>query len=239
MELSRSAMRIPTLAMACALLLCACESVEFQSPPSLPLAPCDAELVGDWRVHDLSESASENGDQYLRITAGCEHWFSIDVETDEGGQAKIDIDDLEDDMALGISRAGHQAYIAAREHPKAPEDGVAASEPSGYILVGYEHVHHDVILRQIDMKTTAHLIVDGAIPGWIDKHDRNVDGSRRAYGQEFSVFVFGSSDETRGVLEQHQLLSDPWMRLSPVDAATSARLDQWMAELKTPVEQQN
>lgn len=239
MKLSPSAMRIPTLAMVCALLLGACESVEFQSPPSLPLAQCDAELVGDWRVHDLSESASDNGEQYLRITAGCEHWYSIDVETDESGQIKSDIDDLEDDMALGITRAGPQAYIAAREHPKAAEGDAAASEPSGYILVGYEHVHHDVILRQIDMKATAHLIVDGAIPGWIDKHDRNVDGSRRAYGREFSVFVFGSSDETRGVLEQHQLLSEPWMRLSPVAAATSTRLDQWMTELKAPVEQQN
>lgn len=221
------------LSMLSTVFLSACELVEFQSPPSLPLAECDADLVGDWRVRDLSDSASKEGEQYLRVTAKCEHWYSIDIETDESGQVKPDIDDIEDDFKLGITHAGHQSYIAALKQPDPQADGAAASRPSGYVLVAYEFIHHDVLLRQVDLKATAHLIVDGVIPGWIEKHDRNMDGSRRSYGQDFSVFVFGSSSETEELLKQHELLSKPWMLLSPVDTATRKRLNKWMAQPRT------
>jgi hypothetical protein len=45
----------------------------------------------------------------------------------------------------------------------------------------------------------------------------------------FWVFVFGSAEETRALLEAHDLLDAPWMRLLPVDAGISAQIDGWIA----------
>lgn len=216
------------MTLALAALLTACESVQFQSPPSWPLAACDTDLVGDWRVQDLQNPGSGEGEQYLRVSSDCAHWHTISLEKDENGQLKADVDDIEDDMALGIAHSDQQSYIAALEHPDKSAGTDPASTPRGYVLIAYEFVEDALILRQIDPKTTAHRIIDGAIPGWVDKHDRNPDGSRRAYGSEFSVFVFGSSEEIRATLEQHDLRGPPWMSLRRVDAATSKRIDAWM-----------
>jgi hypothetical protein len=212
--------------LALATLLAGCESVEFQSPPSWPLAECDTDLVGDWRVRDLQEQ--DENEQYLRVSTDCAHWHTIGLEKDENGELKADVDDIEDDMALGSAHTDHQSYIVALEHPEKNADTDPASAPTGYVLIAYEFVEDALILQQIDPKATAHRIIDGDIPGWVDKHDRNPDGSRRAYGAEFSVFVFGSSEETRAALEQHDLRGPPWMLLRRVDAATSKRIDDWM-----------
>ncbi|MGE4073195.1 MAG: hypothetical protein AB7E72_18655 [Lysobacterales bacterium] len=220
--------RTTGMTLALALLLAGCESVEFQSPPSWPLAECDTSLVGDWRVQDLQNSDSNEGEQYLRVSSDCEHWHTIGLDKDENGELKPDVDDIEDDMTLGIARTDQRSYIVALEHPEKNADTDPASAPTGYILIAYEFVEDALILQQIDPKATAHRIIDGDIPGWVDKHDRNPDGSRRAYGAEFSVFVFGSSEEVRTTLEQHDLRGPPWMSLRRVDAATSKRIDEWM-----------
>lgn len=216
------------LALAMAGLLGGCESVQFQSPPSWPLADCDTNLVGDWRAKDLHNPGDEDSEQYVRISSDCEHWYTISLEKDEDGQLKPDVDDIEDDMALSIARTRQHSFIVALEKPDKVADNHPVTEPKGYVLVAYEFVEDALILQQIDMNTTAHLIIDGVISGWIDKHDRNADGSRRTYGAEYSVFVFGDSEETRTLLEQHDLRAPPWMLLRRVDAASSKRIDGWM-----------
>jgi hypothetical protein len=210
-----------------ALALAACDTVEFQSAPGAMTA-CDPLLVGDWRAEDLRREP-DNGVLYLRITAGCERWYSVEVDKDDIGQVKTDVDDLQSDLELGFARTDTQAFIAARDRPDPSKPAAADDKPNGYTLIAYDRNDDTLVLRQIDLQAAAHLIVDDVVPGWVEKRDRAADGSRNAMASGFWVFVFGSPEETRALLDRHDLLDAPWMRLLPVDADVSTRLDRWIS----------
>jgi len=210
-----------------AVALAACDTVEFQSAPGAMTA-CDPLMVGDWRAEDLRREP-DDGVLYLRITAGCERWYSVGIERDDKGNPVPDVDDLEVDMELGFARTDKHAYIAARDRADAAKPGTPDDKPDGYTLVAYDRADVGLVLRQIDIRAVSHLIVDDVVPGWIEKRDRGADGSRNAMASGFWVFVFGSPEETRELLQTHDLLDAPWMRLLPVDTAVSAQIDGWIA----------
>ncbi len=210
-----------------AVALAACDTVEFQSPPGA-MSACDPVLVGDWRAEDLRKEP-EAGDLYVRISAGCERWYSVGIDRDENGKIKADVDDLAADLELGFARTEKLAFIAARDRTDPAKPATPDDKPNGYTLVAYDRDDDTLVLRQIDIKAVSHLIVDDVVPGWIEKRDRAADGSRNAMSAGFWVFVFGSAEETRALLEAHDLLDAPWMRLLPVDAGISAQIDGWIA----------
>ncbi len=210
-----------------AVALTACDTVEFQSPPGA-MSACDPVLVGDWRAEDLRKEP-EAGDLYVRISADCERWYSVEIDRDENGKVKADVDDLEADLELGFARTEKLAFIAARDRPDPAKPGAPDDKPNGYTLVAYDRNDDGLLLRLIDLKAVSHLIVDDVVPGWIEKRDRGADGSRNAMSDGFWVFVFGTPDETRALLEAHELLDAPWMRLLPVDDGVSAQIDGWIA----------
>jgi hypothetical protein len=207
--------------------LAACDTVEFQSPPGAMTA-CDPLIVGDWRAEDLREEP-DDGNQYLRISADCERWFAIEVDRDDAGKPRVDVDDLEADLEFGFARSEKQAFIAARDRPDPTEKAAPDDKPNGYTLIAYDRADPGLVLRQVNLKAVSHLIVDDVIPGWIEKRDRAADGSRNPMSSGFWVFVFGSAEETRALLEAHDLLDAPWMRLLPVEAGISAQIDGWIA----------
>lgn len=221
-------LRMVLLGSAAALTLAACDTVEFQSPPSEPLAVCDPALVGDWRAEDFRREPGE-GMLYLRITENCERWYSVGIERDEQGNPVPDVDDLEEDLELGFAHSGKQSFIAARDRPKPDQEQTPEDKPNGYTLIAYDRDENTIILRQINLKAAAHLIVDDVVPGWIEKRDRRPDGSRNGYAGGFWVYVFGSAEETSALLDTHPLLDAPWMRLLPVEASDSADIDGWLA----------
>ncbi len=216
------------LMSAAALTLAACDTVEFQSPPSEPLAVCDPALVGDWRAEDFRREPSE-GMLFLRITENCERWYSVGIERDEQGNPVPDVDDLEEEMELGFAHSGKQNFIAAKDRPDPAQPSTPDDKPNGYTLIAFDRDEANIILRQINLKAAAHLIVDGVVPGWIEKRDRRPDGSRNGFSGGFWVYVFGSVEETSALLDAHPLLDAPWMRLSPVEASDSADIDGWLA----------
>lgn len=224
---SRNRMRRALVVGIAAFALAACDTVEFQSAPGTMTA-CDPALVGDWRAEDLRREP-EKGVLYLRITAGCQRWYSVGIERDEKGNPVPDVDDLEVDMELGFARTDTQTFVAARDRPDPAKPAAPGDKPNGYTLVAYDRAGAGLVLRQINLKAVSHLIVDDVVPGWIEKRDRGADGSRNAMVSGFWVFVFGSPEETRALLQTHDLLDAPWMRLLPVDADVSAELDGWIA----------
>lgn len=214
--------------LLCAAALAACDTVEFQSPPG-ELAACDEALIGDWRLEDVREEPEADGRQYLRVTGGCERWYTVSTERDETGAEKIEIDDLEEDMRLGFARTSSQAFVVthdvAKEGDAAPQD-----KPKGYTLIAWDAGDDGTItLRQVDLRKVSHLIIDGEVPGWIEKRDRRADGSRDGFVTGHWVFVFGSGDEVRAFLEKHAVLDAPWMRLLPASSEERARIDAWLA----------
>jgi hypothetical protein len=210
-----------------ALALAACDTVEFQSAPGAVTA-CDSMLVGDWRAEDLRREP-DDGVLYVRITADCDRWHSVGIERNDDGQLVADVDDLEDDLELGFARTAKQTFIVARDRPDPAKPGTPDDKPNGYTLVAYDRADEGLVLREINLKAVSHLIVDDVVPGWIEKRDRAADGRRNAMVSGFWVFVFGDADETRALLDAHDLLDAPWMRLSPVDARVSAQIDDWIA----------
>lgn len=227
MNIFESALRPLALGVA-AFALAACDTVEFQSPPSLPLAACDPLLVGDWRAEDLRKEP-DGGDLYLRISSDCERWHSIGIERDEQGKEAAEVDDLEEDLEIGFARSEKQAWIAARDRPDPGKESSPQDKPNGYTLVAWDRDGDHVVLRQVDLRAVSHLIVDDVVPGWIEKRDRRADGSRDAMASGFWVFVFGTPEETAALLDARDVLDAPWMRLKPVGADTSARIDAWIA----------
>jgi len=225
--------RINRIILITAALVCAaCDTVEFQSPPST-LQVCDTALVGDWRVEDMQREPAANGALYLRVSPQCERWYSVGLEPDDAGKMQADVDDLAVDMDLRFTRTATQTFIAARDRPKDAPPATAEDKPDGYVLIAYDKSETAIYLRQVSVKAAAHLIVDGTIPGWVDKRDRRADGSRDTFSSFFWVYVFGSPEETHDMLQHHEMLDAPWMRLLPVDAATSGNIDEWIASVES------
>lgn len=220
----RASMRALLLLLG-ASALAACDTVEFESPPG-ELTPCDEALVGDWRLDDLREEPGADGRQYLRVTAGCDRWYTVSAEAADGGGEKIDVDDLEEDMVLGFARTEGQAWIATRDAPK-PSERAPQDKPDGFTLVAWTaNDDGSLTLRLIDLRKAARLVVDGVVPGWVEKRDRRGEGAVSS----FWVFVFGSPPEVRAMLGQHDLLDAPWMRLLPASTAESAEVDAWLRD---------
>lgn len=214
--------------------LSACTQVAFQSPPSLPLLDCDRALVGDWLVVDPRAEGASSERIYLRVTEGCARWLGIEIDEQPGAEPKLKVDDLKNDMTLGFARAGEQRYVASMEIQKAdPEPATPDAKPAGYVLAAYQGDGDGWLFRLVEPSTVAHLIIDDVIPGWLEKRDRSADGRRDAMAKRFEVYVFGDADSVSTVLQAHDLLGPAWLRLRPVDAATSERMSDWIAQATT------
>ena len=227
--------RYPLFCFTCALLLAlgGCEKVEFQSPPSLPLASCDQAFVGSWLVEDVENGDDDDSPMYLRVTEGCADWWGIELDQANPGNAKVE--DLTAKMRLGFAHTEDRRYIAARDEPgEAPVD--ADAQPEGSVLVEYRVVESGLEMRMLDPRKTANAIIDGDLEGWVEKRDRAADGRIAPLERRFYVYVFGSADETRDALEQHaaNLLGPVWLRLTKVDPATAEQIALWTAAGPTP-----
>ncbi len=218
-------------AVICLVLIAAsgCEKVQFQSPPTLPLAQCDAAFVGSWRVEDPSEDADASA-MYLRVGPDCADWIGVEVDADDAQAAKIE--NLQEKMDLGFAAAGEQRFVASleRQEPAADADG----KPEGYVLARYSADEELIELRLLDATKAAHLIIDDAIPGWVEKRDRDVDGRVAPLATRHYVYVFGSAEETNAALQLHgeAMLGPLWLRLRRVDAQTKGQIDAWIAAAK-------
>lgn len=216
---------IRCLPSAALLLLAGCNTVQFQSPPSMPLATCAPGWEGDWHVIETSPSADDGpkDEQFLRVGPGCERWWLLGFGVDDAGKPTTEVDDIKEDQELGFASSDKLQVLAIRDRPKSPPEE-APDKPDGYLLIRYEADGKSWQLSQVDRQRAAHLVVDDLAPGWIDKRDRRPDGSSNAYAPEFWVYLFGTPDETRALLDHHELYGAVSHRLEPVDAATSERL---------------
>lgn len=206
-----------------------CEKVQFQSPPTLPLAQCDAAFVGSWRVEDPSEDADGTA-MYVRVSERCADWIGVEVDSDDALAAKIE--NLQEKMDLGFAAAGEQRYVASLEHQGPDAD--ADSKPEGYVLARYSAGEDLIELRLLDATKAAHLIIDDALPGWVEKRDRDVDGRVAPLATRHYVYVFGNAEETSAALQRHgeAMLGPLWLRLRRVDAQTQGQIDAWIAAAK-------
>lgn len=214
-------------------LLAACTQVEFQAPPSLPLLDCDPMLVGDWQVIDAQTEEISSERVYLRVTEGCAQWLGIEVDERPGNEPKLKVDDMKNEMSLGFARAGEQRYVASMARPKPdPEPVDPDQRPTGYVLAAYETDGDSWLFRLIEPSLVAHLIIDDEIPGWLEKRDRRADGRRDAMAKHYTVYVFGDADSISTVLQAHDLLGPPWLRLLPVDAEIRTSMDEWIVQTR-------
>lgn len=214
------------------LALTGCNTVEFQSPPTLPLAACDPVWVGDWKVLETEPDSpsSSTDEQYLRVTAECKRWYWVGFGVDDAGKPTVEVDDIQAEQELGFASTEKHQILALREIPKAPAE--PGDKPDGYLLIDYRQDDKTLVLAQVDQSRAARLVIDDQVPGWVEKRDRRADGTTEAWSKEFWVYLFGSPEETRAVLDTHALYGPPSHRLEAVDAATSARLSDAIA--KTP-----
>jgi hypothetical protein len=196
---------------------------------------------GPERDSDAQESI------YLRVTADCAQWLGIEVDRDTEGGFKLKVDDLKDEMTLGFARAGAQGFVVSQDKssqlpdassndPAGPVPEAADERPSGHVLVAYAAEDDGVVFRLIDPRPVAHLIIDDEIPGWLEKRDRRPDGSVDVMAKRYSVYVFGNPEATSALLQAHDLLGPPWMRLRPADAPTGAAMDEWIAQAAATTE---
>ena len=222
------------LAGAVAVGLAACETVEFQTPPSMPLAQCDVAWVGDWRIADLrpDHEVVVGQEQFLRVTKDCERWLMVDIRPGEGQALEIEVNDIEKEQEVGFAKSEKHTLLALREVVDPDAKFAKAEKPSGYLLLDYSIADRKIELREADRHAAARLVVDDKTPGWMEKHDRNIDGSAGVYAKHFWVFLFGSADETKTLLDTHALFLTAAARLSPLSGTDSARLSAAIGEDK-------
>lgn len=215
------------------LTLAGCETVEFQNPPSAALSQCDQAWVGDWRIEDLrpDQDVVVGQEQFLRVTKDCDRLLLVDIRPGDGEALEIEVNDIEKDQEVGFASSEKHKILALRDI-KDPDAQVAKSEqPEGFVLLRYElDDKKKLVIREADRKSAARLVVDGVTPGWVEKHDRRADGSQGAYASHFWVFLFGTAEETRALLDAQELFTTDTARLAPLSTTDSARLTAAIAE---------
>ena len=209
--------------------LVGCEKVEFQSPPSWPLEQCNSRFVGDWRVEDAQSPNQSDEQMYIRVAAECVSWLGVEVDGSDPTQVKVE--DMQAEMSLRFARSANHEFVVTREQAD-PKQTDPAAKPEGYVLASFELVDEVLELRLLDPAKTAHLIIDGVVPGWVEKRDRAPDGSLDPYAKRFDIYVFGDPEQTKQLLDSHvpDLLEPVWLRLHRVDAHTSEQISAWTAD---------
>jgi len=225
---------LPSIALVCAalLVLAGCETVEFQNPPTQALAQCDQSWVGDWRIEDLrpDQDVVVGQEQFLRVTRNCDRWSLVDIRPGEGDALEIEVNDIEKDQQIGFASSEKHKILALREIEDPNEQVAKTERPEGFVLLRYELVDNKLVIREADRRSAARLVVDGVTPGWIEKHDRRADGSEGTYATHFWVFLFGTPDETKALLDAQELFTTDSARLAALTAPDSARLTAAIAE---------
>lgn len=220
-------MRTLTLALI-ALALGACNTVEFENPPSLPLKACAEGWPGDWRVVVLDEVEAEtDGESFLRIAADCRGWQMISFE----GKGEVEIDDLLEDSEIGFAASGKHQVLAIRDRPETElsPDAAPPNKPDGWLLMKWSRDGESITLGQPDLRRAARLVIDGKTPGWVEKFDRHPDGTPRTGGPQFWVYLFGTPADMAGLLDEHDLYAAISHRLEPATPGQRARIDAALA----------
>jgi hypothetical protein len=220
-------MRTLTLALM-ALALGACNTVEFENPPALPLNACAEGWPGDWRVVVLDEAETETGgESFVRIAADCRRWQMISFEA----SGEVEIDELLKDSEIGFAASESHQVLAIRSRPETEPspDAARPNKPDGWWLMKWSRDDASITLQQADLRRAAHLVIDGKTPGWVEKFDRRPDGTPRTGGPQFWVYLFGTPADMARLLDAHDLYAAISHRLEPATPGQRARIDAALA----------
>ncbi len=220
-------MRTLTLALF-ALTLGACNTVEFENPPSLPLQACAEGWPGDWRVVVLDESEGDaDGESFVRIGADCSTWRMVSFEREN----EVEIDELLEDSEIGFAASADHEVLAIRDRPEpdANTEGAKADKPDGWLLLKWSREAAAIALQPADLRRAARLVIDNSTPGWVEKFDRHRDGSPRTGGPHFWVYLYGSPGDMARLLDDQDLFAAVSHRLEPATPEQRARIDAALA----------
>ncbi len=214
-------------AILSALLLAACHQVQFQSAPGDSLERCDPAWVGDWRLLVLEPgTATDDEEAFVRVEEECAGYTLVTTGRDEHGAEKLDVENLTADGNITYARSGNRSWLVWRDRDEASQ--APAARPSGYTLYGYTMIDQHIDLHPVDVRKAAHLIIDGVVPGWIEKQDRRADGRPGSGG--FFVYVFGSGAEIAQLLETQDLHAPTSHRVVALAEDERERLDGLLAK---------
>jgi len=216
----------------CTLILAACQTVEFESPPSLPLAACDPIWVGDWRIENLRSDREVvvGQEQFLRVDKSCKEWTMVEIRPGQDGMLEIEVDDMGKEQELGFAKSEKHTVLALRERADPNAQDAKDDKPEGYVLLSYAPSDKQLLIREADLKVAARLVIDDLAPGWVEKRDRNSDGSQGAFSKSFWVYLFGAAESTAALLDGNDLFTTDAARLTPLTAPDSARLNSALSE---------
>lgn len=210
-----------------ALLLSACHQVQFQSAPGDSLVSCDPAWVGDWRLLALEpDSASDNEDAFVRVEEECAGYTLVTTSRDEHGAEEVEVEDLTANASIAFARSSSGSWLVWKDRDEAPQ--APAERPSGYTLYSYTLTDQQIDLQPIYVRKAAHLIIDGVVPGWIEKQDRRVDGGPG--NGRFFVYVFGSSTDIAQLLDTQDLQAPTSHRLVALGEDDRERLDMLLVQ---------
>ena len=210
----------------------ACQTVEFESPPSMPLESCDPVWVGDWRIQNLraDQEIVVGQEQFLRVDKACKNWMMVEIRPGKGEELEIEVNDLTSDQEIGFAKSDKYQLLAARDLPDPDAKEAKVDKPEGWLLLSYTKAERKLVLREADLHAAGRLVVDERTPGWVEKHDRNSDGSEGAFSKNFWVFLFGTPESTKSLLDANELFIADAARLTPLTPPESTRLTAALAE---------
>jgi|CXWL01.1.fsa_nt_gi hypothetical protein len=220
------------LLLGASIAIGACQTVEFETPPSMPLNTCDPVWVGDWRIENLraDQEVVAGQEQFLRVDANCKNWVMVEIRPGQGEELEIEVNDLTTEQEIGFAKSEKYQLLAARDLPDPDEKEAKVDKPEGWLLLSYTLAEKKLVLREADLKTAGRLVIDDRTPGWVEKHDRNSDGSEGAFSKNFWVFLFGTPESTKALLDANELFIADAARLTPLTPPESTRLSAALAE---------
>lgn len=156
---------------ACFLGLAGCNPTTFENPP-LTEAPCDPQLVGEWKSIAEPEKHLAAGEMSLQIDKRCSLSMSGPASDREKQPGPMS-------LHLGVDGTTRYAWIGdsdrARTDDPSKPNGSAPGEKSrpdpkaGFVVIRYEVASNELRVYNVDGIATAHHVLDGLLTGTIEK----------------------------------------------------------------------
>ncbi len=189
-------MKIRLIVALCALLaLGACTETRFESPPGDEIVICDPAWKGLWVDASKNQSSDEPNELAFLVDPEC-RFILLERPEKDGPPKQIHIP-----VNYVHDRGKHYVVVADNQLSDAvkldPVHGIEPAPAKSFFIARYQIDHDQLRIWQVDSKRTAHMVIDDALDGTVDRTHN-----------ELHVLIRGDRAKVLDILRKQKIFED-------------------------------
>lgn len=189
-------MKIRWMAGICVLLaLAACTETRFESPPGDEIVACDPAWKGLWVDASKNRSSDEPDELAFLVDQEC-RFLMLERPEKDGPPKQIHIP-----LNFVHDRGKHYLVVADNQLGETvkldPVHGIEPAPAKSFFIARYQVDHDHLRIWQVDSKRTAHLVIDDALDGTVDRTHN-----------ELHVFIHGDRNKVLEIVRKQTIFEE-------------------------------